>query len=109
MRSLTHPISTCSILTLRTRGRSPGRTLPPGSQLQTPVLEPNGHKAPILGLHLAVSTPSRSVSPASLELTSWGKQRGGPGGGVTPRIVSCAKGKGFKSSPMSPVERDTVG
>ena len=85
---------------------------PPGSQPQTPVLEPVVHQAPILGSHLAVSTPSRSVSPASLEAYFLErKRRGGSGGGVTPRIVSPApgaKGKGFKSSPLSPVERDTV-
>lgn len=40
------------------------------------------------------------------------KRRGASGGGSTPRIITPAagmKGKGFKSSPLSPVERDVDG
>ena len=39
------------------------------------------------------------------------KRRGVPGGGVTPRIVTPAsgvKGKGFRSSPLSPAQRDVI-
>jgi len=90
---------------------------PPDSQLQIPTHESTIPHAPTFGPHLAVPTPSRSVSPASLEAYFLERKRrgvsgGGSGGGSTPRIVTPApgvKGKGFKSSPLSPVERDVDG
>ena len=86
---------------------------PPDSQLPIPTHESSVPQAPTFGPHLAVSTPSRSVSPASLEAYFLErKRRGVSGGGSTPRIVTPApgvKGKGFKSSPLSPVERDVDG
>jgi len=74
---------------------------------EIPTHESTIPQAPTFGPHLAVPAPSRSVSPASLEAYFLERKR--RGGGSTPRIVTPApgvKGKGFKSSPLSPVERD---
>ena len=85
-------------------------TQPLGSQPQTPMHESAIPPASTFGPHLAVPTPSRNASPASLEAYFLErKRRGVSGGGVTPRVVTPAlgvKGKGFKSSPLSPAERD---
>ena len=85
----------------------------PDVQLPTPTHESTIPQAPTFSPHLAVPTPSRSGSPASLEAYFLErKRRGMSGGGSTPRIVTPApgvKGKGFKSSPLGPVERDAEG
>jgi len=81
------------------------------SQPQTPN-ESTALPASTLGSHLTVAGPSRSTSPVSLEAYLLErKRRGVSGGGVTPRIVTPAagvKGKGFKSSPLSPTEKDVA-
>ena len=83
-----------------------------GSQSQTPMHESSTPQASTFGPHLAVPAPSRGASPASLEAyLVERKRRGGSGGGTSPRIVTPApgvKGKWFKSSPLSPVERDVT-
>jgi len=86
---------------------------PPNNQLPIPTHESTIPQAPTFGPHLVAPTPSRSGSPSSLEAYFLErKRRGVSGGGSTPRVVTPApgvKGKGFKSSPLGPVERDVDG
>lgn len=85
---------------------------PPSSQPQSPTPESTIPHTSTLGPHLMVPSPSRGASPASLEAYLLERKRRGPsGGGATPRIVTPApgvKGKWFKSSPLSPTERDAT-
>lgn len=80
----------------------------PRSRPQTPEHDFSMPHTP----HLVPVTPPRIISPHSLEAYFLErKRRGVSGGAVIPRIVTPtpgAKGKGFKSSPLSPVERDTT-
>jgi len=89
---------------------SPGLQ-PPGSLPQTPVHHSPIPQASTSSPHLAVTVPPQNTPPTSLEAYLLErKQRGGSGSGVTPRIVTPTpgvKGKGFKSSPLSPTERET--
>ena len=83
-----------------------------GSQPQTSMHESTIPQALTFGPHLAVPAPSRGTSPASLEAYLLErKRRGGSGGGAPPRVVTPSpgvKGKWFKSSPLSPTERDVT-
>jgi len=86
-------------------------TQPPGSQPQTPmhhspIPQPSTSSSP----HLTGPIPSQNTPSTSLEAYLLErKRRGVSGGGVTPRIVTPTpgvKGKGFKSSPLTPTERE---
>lgn len=83
---------------------------PPRSQPPTPLLDHTVPHPSVLSQHLAVAVPPRIASPNSFEaFLLERRRRGGSGGGATPRIVTPApgpKGKGFKSSPLSPVEKE---
>ena len=98
----THPINR-----MPTPGTEP---LQPRSQPQTPMFDPVTPHSSTSNQYLSVVTPPRTASPSSLEAYFLErKRRGGSGGGAAPRIVTPvpgAKGKVFKSSPLSPVERD---
>lgn len=82
----------------------------PRSQPQTPKLDSTIAHDSSHSSHLAVATPPRIASPSSLEAYFLErKRRGVAGGGAIPRIVTPSpggKGKGFKSSPLSPTEKD---
>ena len=80
----------------------------PHSQPQTPKLDSTvPHTS-----HLTHVTPPRIASPGSLEAyLIERKRRGVSGSSAIPRIVTPTpgvKGKGFKSSPLGPIERDTT-
>jgi hypothetical protein len=85
---------------------------PPRSQPQTPLLDHTVPHPLVLSQHLAVAVPPRIASPNSFEaFLLERRRRGGPGGGATPRIVTpvpVPKGKGFKSSPLSVVEKEVT-
>ena len=102
--TVTHPVNPVSVT---------GSDRQPDIQPQLSMHESTVPQALTFGQHLAAPTPSRSGSPASLEAYFLErKRRGVSGGGLTPRIVTPApgvKGKGFKSSPLSPTERDVDG
>lgn len=90
---------------------SPGLQ-PSGSRPQTPIHHSPIPQASTSSPHFTVPVPPQNTPPTSLEAYLLErKQRGGSGSGVTPRIVTPTpgvKGKGFKSSPLSPTERETA-
>lgn len=80
---------------------------PPFSQPQTPKLD----SATPHTSHLTPVTPPRITSPSLEAYFIDRKRRSVSVGAATPRIVTPTpgvKGKGFKSSPLSPTEKDTT-
>jgi hypothetical protein len=83
---------------------------PPSSQPPTPMLDSAIPQTSSSSPHLTAASPSRITSPTSLEAYFLErKRRGASGSGGTTRAVTPVpggKGKGFKSSPLGPAERD---
>ena len=85
---------------------------PPSSQLQTPIHHSPTPQTSTPSPHPAVSVPPQNNPSTSLEAYFLErKRRGVSGGGVIPRIVTPTpgvKGKGFKSSPLTPTEKEAT-
>ena len=90
---------------------SPGNQ-PPGSQPHTPMHESLTPLTSSTSPHSIIPMPPQNPPSTSLEAYLFDrKRRGVSGGGGIPRIVTPTpgvKGKGFKSSPLSPTERDKL-
>ena len=84
----------------------------PGLQPHTPIHDSLIPPASTTSPHPTVPTPPQNPPSTSLEAYLFDrKRRGVSGSGGTPRIVTpspVVKGKGFKSSPLSPTERDKL-
>lgn len=82
---------------------------PPASQPQTPMQDSSIPQALTFAPHLTAPVPPQNT-PTSLEAYFLErKRRGVSGGGTSPRIITPTlgvKGKGFKSSPLTPTERE---